>query len=160
MSEGKAAVCDDFTRIFTYALGTIIVFTLVKIAIESATVIPDFLNYRQYAQAFGGIGKFNTEVTLGLFLPFIMMVIPAIRSSFTSRLIAAGLTFVGTLAMHMEILLAGQSRPVGPKAEQYPEYISYFPSIYEWLVFAFAVAVMLLLYTLGERFLKLEAKPA
>lgn len=160
MSEGKAAVCDDFTRIFTYALGTIIVFTLVKIAIESATVIPDFLNYRQYAQAFGGIGKFNTEVILGLFLPFIMMVIPAIRSSYTSRLIAAGLTFVGTLAMHMEILLAGQSRPVGPKAEQYPEYISYFPSIYEWLVFAFAVAVMLLLYTLGERFLKLEAKPA
>ena len=160
MPAAKAAVCDDFTRIFTYALGTVIVFTLLKIAIESATVIPDFLNYRRYAQAFGGIGKFNTEVILGLFLPFIMMVIPAIRSSYTSRMIAAGLTLVGTLAMHMEILLAGQSRPVGPKAEQYPEYISYFPSIYEWLVFALAVAVMLLLYTVGERFLKLESKPA
>ena len=62
--------------------------------------------------------------------------------------------------MHMEILLAGQSRPIGPKAEQYPEYVSYFPSAYEWLVMILAVAVALLLYTLGERYLKLEAAPA
>jgi Ni/Fe-hydrogenase subunit HybB-like protein len=61
--------------------------------------------------------------------------------------------------MHMEILLAGQSRPIGPKAEQYPEYIHYFPSLYEWLVMLLAVAVALLLYTLGERYLKLEAVP-
>ena len=61
--------------------------------------------------------------------------------------------------MQMEILLAGQSRPVGPKAEQYPEFISYFPSIWEWLVFIFALAAMLLLYTLGERYLKLAEAP-
>jgi hypothetical protein len=64
------------------------------------------------------------------------------------------------LAMHMEILLAGQSRPVGPKAEQFPDVISYFPSIWEWMVFMLSIAVMLLLFSLGERFLKLEAKPA
>ena len=158
-SEAKESISNDITRTFTYTLGTVIVFTLVKVAIESATVIPDFLNYRQYAQAFGGIGKLNSEVLIGLLLPFLLMVIPSIRSSHASRILASGLVLIGTLAMHMEILLAGQSRPIGPKAEQYPEYVSYFPSSYEWLVMLLAVAVALLLYTLGERFLKLEAAP-
>lgn len=158
-SEAKESISNDITRMFTYTLGTVIVFTLVKVAIESATVIPDFLNYRQYAQAFGGIGKLNSEVLIGLLLPFLLMVIPSIRSSHASRILASGLVLIGTLAMHMEILLAGQSRPIGPKAEQYPEYVSYFPSSYEWLVMLLAVAVALLLYTLGERFLKLEAAP-
>lgn len=159
MSETKKIICDDFTRIFSFSLGTVIVFTLVKIAIEANTVVPDFLNYRKYAQAFGGIGHFNTEVIVGLFIPFILMAIPSIRTVNASRIVASGLTLAGTLAMHMEILLAGQSRPVGPKAEQYPAYISYFPSLYEWLVFLLAVAIILLLYTLGERYLRLEALP-
>lgn len=157
--EAKQSIFDDMTRFFTYTLGTMIVFVLVKVAIESATVIPDFLNYRQYAQVFGGIGKLNTEVLLGLLLPFVLILIPSIRAGNGSRILASGLVMLGTLAMHMEILLAGQSRPIGPKAEQYPEYISYFPSVYEWLVLLLAVAVALLLYTLGERYLKLEAAP-
>jgi Ni/Fe-hydrogenase subunit HybB-like protein len=157
--EARQPIYDDITRIFTYSVGIVIVFSLVKVAIESATVIPDFLNYRQYAQAFGGIGKLNTEILLGLMLPFLLMVIPAIRKLPASRIVASGLVLMGTLAMHMEILLAGQSRPIGPKAEQYPEYINYVPSVYEWLVMLLAVAVALLLYTLGERYLKLEAAP-
>ena len=158
-SQAMRPVLDEISRIFTYTLGIVIVFTFVKVAIESATVIPDFLNYRQYAQAFGGIGKLNTEVLLGLLLPFVLMAIPSVRRLPGSRMLAAGLVLLGTLAMHMEILLAGQSRPIGPKAEQYPDYISYFPSVYEWLVMLLAVAVALLLYTLGERYLKLETAP-
>ncbi|MCF8049761.1 MAG: polysulfide reductase NrfD [Desulfobacterales bacterium] len=159
LSESIYAIQDDMARIFTWAMGLVIVFTLVKVAIESATVIPDFLNYHKYAQIFGGIGNLNTEVILGLLLPFVLMAIPSIRSTDAGRMLASGLVLVGTLAMHMEILLAGQSRPIGPKAEQYPDYIQYFPSIYEWLVMLLAVAVALLLYTLGERYLKLEAAP-
>ncbi len=151
---------DDFTRIFAWSLGTVVVFTLVKYAFESATTIPEFLSYRKFEHSFGTMGPFHIEVILGLFLPFVMMAIPSIRQIDTSRLVASALVLVGTLMMHMEILLAGQSRPVGPKAEQYPQFISYFPSVWEWLVFALALAVMLLLYTLGERFLKLEAEPA
>jgi molybdopterin-containing oxidoreductase family membrane subunit len=158
-SATPAPVYEDIARIFTYTLGIVIVFTLVKVAIESATVIPDFLNYRLYAQAFGGIGHLNTEVLLGLILPFVLMVIPSVRASRGGRLLASGLVLLGTLAMHMEILLAGQSRPIGPKAEQFPAYVSYFPSLYEWLVFLLAIAVALLLYTFGERYLKLEAVP-
>lgn len=159
ISESRRMIATDFTRIFTWSLGTVVVFTLVKYAFESATTIPEFLSYGKFKHAFGAVGPFHIESILGLFLPFAMMAIPALRQSSGSRLLASALVLMGTLTMHMEILLAGQSRPVGPKAEQYPDFISYFPSIWEWLVFALAVSVMLLLYTLGERFFKLEAEP-
>ncbi len=158
-SEPASAVQDDIARIFVWTLGIVIIFTLVKVAIESATVIPEFLNYRKYAQIFGGIGKLNTEVIVGLLVPFVLMAVPSIRQARVTRILASGLVLVGTLAMHMEILLAGQSRPIGPKAEQYPEYVHYHPSSYEWLVMLLAVSVALLLYTLGERYLKLGAAP-
>lgn len=159
LTEDHESIFNDISRIFTYTLAVVLVFTLVKIVIESATVVPEFLNYRQYAQTFGGIGRLNTEVILGLILPLILMVIPGIRTGISGRMVASALVLAGTLAMHMEILLAGQSRPIGPKAEQYPEYISYFPSMYEWLVMLLAVAVALLLYTMGERYLDLKATP-
>lgn len=157
ITEEKENLLREFTRIFTGALGAVIILTLIRMFIESSTVIPEFLNYHKYAQAFGSIAGINTEVLLGLFLPFILISIPGFRYTQNGRLTASALVFLGTLAMHMEILLAGQSHPVGPKAEQFPEFTAYFPSIWEWAVFMLSVAVMLVLFTLGERFLKLES---
>jgi molybdopterin-containing oxidoreductase family membrane subunit len=159
ISEKQDTLFKEFAPIFTGALGAAIIFTLIKIFIERSTVVPEFLNYHKYAQAFGSIAGINTEILLGLFIPFILISIPSVRNNLNGRLITLVLVFLGTLAIHMEILLAGQSRPVGPKAEQFPEYISYFPSIWEWMVFMLSVAVMLLLFTLGERYLKLEEAP-
>ncbi|HCY83690.1 MAG TPA: hypothetical protein DHV36_00980 [Desulfobacteraceae bacterium] len=160
ISGDKDALFKEFTRIFTGALGAVIILTLIKFFIEGSTVIPEFLNYHKYAQAFGSIAGLNTEVILGLFLPFILISIPGLRHNNSTRILTCALVLLGTLAMHMEILLAGQSRPVGPKAEQFPDVISYYPSSWEWMVFLLAVAVMLLLFSLGERFLKLESTPA
>ena len=115
--------------------------------------------YHQFAHAFGEWRGFHVEVLLGLFLPFVLLLSSSLRKSTGGKIVTSALVLVGTLMMHMEILLAGQSHPVGPKAEQYPEFMSYFPSIWEWLVFVLAVAVMLLLYTLGERYLKLAEAP-
>jgi len=159
LSGAQATVYDDLGNIFMYVTGTVVLFTLLKFAIESSTTIPEFLVYHRFEHAFGAWRVFHTEVILGLFLPFILMFISSVRSATGGKILTSALIFAGTLAMHMEILLAGQSRPVGPKAEQYPEFISYFPSIWEWLVFIFALAVMLLLYTLGERYLKLAEAP-
>jgi len=159
VSNEKDSLYRELTRIFTGALGAVIILTLIKFFIEGSTIIPEFLNYHKFAQAFGSIAGMNTEVILGLFLPFILISIPGLRYNQSTRILASAIVLVGTLAMHMEILLAGQSRPVGPKAEQFPDVISYFPSIWEWIVFMLSIAVMLLLFTLGERFLKLEAKP-
>ena len=157
--EYASVVYDDFTLILTYATGIVAAFTLLKIAIESSTTIPAFLVYHRFEHLFGSIGVFGTEVILGLFLPFVLLLIPSVRGSAGGRILASALIFVGSLARHMEILLAGQSHPVGPKAEQFPQYVQYVPSVWELLVLVFALAVMLLLYTLGERYLKLDEAP-
>ena len=154
------AMYDDFTMILTYATGIVVAFTLLKIAIESSTTIPAFLVYHKFEHLFGSIGVFGTEVILGLFLPFVLLLIPSVRGSAGGRIFASALVFAGSLARHMEILLAGQSHPVGPKAEQFPQYVQYVPSVWELLVLVFALAVMLLLYTLGERYLKLNGASA
>ncbi|MDH3880523.1 MAG: polysulfide reductase NrfD [Desulfobacteraceae bacterium] len=157
--ERQTSLYNEFTVIFAYIASIAVVFSLVKFAIESATTVPEFLIYHKFEHAFGAWQGFHFEVLLGLFLPFLLLLIPSVRRSVGGKTVTSGLILVGTLMMHMEILLAGQSHPVGPKAEQYPEFISYFPSIWEWLVFVFALAVMLLLYTLGERYLKLMEVP-
>jgi molybdopterin-containing oxidoreductase family membrane subunit len=158
--ENATVVYNDFSLILTYATGIVVAFTLLKIAIESSTTIPAFLVYHKFEHLFGSIGVFGTEVILGLFLPFVLLLIPSVRESVGGRILASALIFVGSLARHMEILLAGQSHPVGPKAEQFPQYVQYVPSVWELLVLVFALAVMLLLYTLGERYLKLNEAPA
>jgi Ni/Fe-hydrogenase subunit HybB-like protein len=157
--ERQTSLYNEFTIIFAYVAGIAVVLSLVKFAIESATTVPEFLIYHKFEHAFGAWQGFHLEVLLGLFLPFVLLLIPAVRKSMGGKTVTSVLILVGTLMMHMEILLAGQSHPVGPKAEQYPAFISYFPSIWEWLVFVFALAVMLLLYTLGERYLKLAEVP-
>jgi molybdopterin-containing oxidoreductase family membrane subunit len=157
--EYGAVLYDEFTLILTYSAGIVTAFTLLKIIIESSTTIPAFLVYHKFEHLFGSIGVFGTEVILGLFLPFVLLLIPSVRASAGGRILASALIFVGSLARHMEILLAGQSHPVGPKAEQFPQYVQYVPSIWELLVLVFALAVMLLLYTLGERYLKLNEAP-
>jgi Ni/Fe-hydrogenase subunit HybB-like protein len=157
--EYAAVLYDEFTLILTYAAGIVTVFTLLKIILESSTTIPAFLVYHKFEHLFGSIGLFGTEIILGLFLPFVLLLIPAVRGSVGGRILASALIFVGSLARHMEILLAGQSHPVGPKAEQFPQYVQYVPTVWELLVLVFALAVMLLLYTLGERYLKLNEAP-
>jgi len=156
----QAEPFQQIVAIFRYVTGVVVGFTLVKFIIEGHTVVPEFLVYHKFAHAFGTWQGIHTEVILGLFLPFVLMLIPAVRKSRGGQMAFSVLITIGTLAMVMEILLAGQSHPVGPKAEQFPEFMSYFPSVWEWLVFLLSVAIMLLLYTLGEKYLKLEATPA
>ena len=157
--ESQTPLYNELTTIFGYIAGIAVIFTLVKFAIESATVVPEFLVYGEFKHAFGAYRGFHAEVLLGLFLPFVLLLIPSVRKSVGGKIFTSALILVGTLMMHMEILLAGQSHPVGPKAEQFAGFIAYFPSIWEWLVFVFALAIMLLLYTLGERYLKLAEVP-
>jgi Ni/Fe-hydrogenase subunit HybB-like protein len=155
--EKEASLYNELGKGFLYLIGIVVLFTILKATIEEWSIYPEFLSYHMFEHAFGAWQIFHTEVLLGLFLPFILMAVPAIRRSSAGKLVSSALLLAGILAIHMEILLAGQSRPVGPKAEQFPEFARYAPSVWEWLVFAFAVALMLLLYTLGERYLKLQA---
>jgi Ni/Fe-hydrogenase subunit HybB-like protein len=157
--DKEAYLYNDLARGFFYVTGIVVLFTILKATIEAWSTYPEFLSYHMFEHAFGVWQIFHTEVMLGLFLPFILIAVPTVRRSSVGKLVTSALLLAGTLAMHMEILLAGQSRPLGPKAEQFPEFVHYAPSVWEWLVFVFAIVIMLLLSTLGERYLKLEAIP-
>jgi molybdopterin-containing oxidoreductase family membrane subunit len=157
--ESQTPLYNELATFFGYITAITVILTLVKFAIEAATVVPEFMVYHQFEHAFGAWQGFHVEVLLGLFLPFVLLLIPSLRKSVGGKIVTSALILTGTLMMHMEILLAGQSHPVGPKAEQFASFISYFPSIWEWLVFLLAVAIMMLLYTLGERYLRLAEVP-
>ena len=86
-----AELYDEIALIFTYAIAVVVGFTLLKIAIESATVVPEFLVYRQFEHAFGAIQGFHTEVLLGLFLPFVLLLIPSVRASAGGKIVASAI---------------------------------------------------------------------
>ncbi len=155
-----AAPFEDFMVIFKYAASTVVVLTVLGEAIESTTVVPEFLSIRKFVHPFGTIMGFHIEVIVGLFLPFILLLMPSVRRTSGGKIIIGALALIGSAGMHMQILIAGQSHPIGPKAEQFPEVLNYYPSIWEWLVALLSVAIILVLYTLGERYFGLEAETA
>lgn len=106
-----------------------------------------------------GSWQYQAELWLGLVVPFLMMLSPSVRNTVKGKVVASALVLVGTFIGRMEVLLAGQAHPTGPRAVGMPEFVVYTPNGWEWLVVAFALAVMLLLYSLGERYIKLEAIP-
>jgi len=157
--EANSQLYDEVCIILKYATGAVVVLTLLNTAIERTTVVPEFLSIRNFEHPFGTIIGFHLEVVVGLFLPFILLLIPSVRSTVGGKIVIGALAWIGSMGMHMQILIAGQSHPIGPKAEQFTTALSYYPSIWEWLIGLLAVAIILILYTLGERYLKLEAVP-
>ncbi len=144
-----------FHRLFTYSAAAVVIITLLKTAVEWSTVVPEFVTLRSFSHPFTPLFGVPMEVVVGLFLPLILLMIRPIQKSTNGVLITALLAWIGSLAIHTRLLIAGQSYPVGPKAEHYPEVLAYLPSAWEWMVALFAISLMLLLYTLGERYLKL-----
>jgi Ni/Fe-hydrogenase subunit HybB-like protein len=103
--------------------------------------------------------SFQAEFWLGLVAPLVLVAIPAVRASNLGKVVVAGLFLAGMFAGRLEFILSAEMMPFGPLAEGRPEFVSYFPTIWEVLVPVFGISVMLMLYSLGERFLNLEAAP-
>ncbi len=158
--EVHADLFDEFCQIFKYAAGTVIILTVLKSVIGATTVVPEFLYIRNYEYPIAPIFGYHLEVVLGLFLPFILLLIPSIRKTINGKMTIGAIATIGSVGIHMQLLIAGQSHPIGPKAEQYANVLGYFPSIWEWLVALFALTIMLFLFTIGERYLKLQSTPS
>lgn len=154
-SPYRPAVDEVFYRLFAWSAGAAIVITGVKSAVAASTVIPEFMAHRTLNTPFGSLFGFPLEAIVGLVVPFALIMSPAVRKTTTGTLATALIAWAGSLVIHMKILINGQRFPVGPKAEQFPDIVTYAPSPWEWLVALFAISVMLLLYTLGERYLNL-----
>jgi molybdopterin-containing oxidoreductase family membrane subunit len=104
-------------------------------------------------------GWYHLALWVGLVIPLVLIAMPSVRQAAWAKVTAAVLFLVGMFAGRLEMVLSGLVMPTGPKAEGQPTFVSYWPTIWEVFVFASALAVLLLVYTLGEQHLKLSETP-
>lgn len=146
-SQVSDQAMNMLARKFSFVIGLTLIFYFLKLALASGSTYPEFAT------------AINFSLILFLVVPYVLMISPGLHRTAWAKTLASAITLIGIFAVHMQILIGGQVRPVGPKAEGLPEVLTYFPSIWEILVVVFALCVMLLLYTLGERFLRLDDTP-
>ena len=152
LSEGDRNLYDDLGKIFGFVMALILVFFLWRTIVGgmSATAV-EFAGFRHML----GSGWYHLALWVGLVIPLVLIAMPAVRQAAWGKITVAVLFLVGMFAGRLEMVLSGLVMPTGPKAEGQPPFVSYWPTIWEVFVFVSALAVMLFIYTLGERNLKL-----
>ena len=153
MSAERTALFNEIAKVFGVVIGvTLVLFIWRSITGAISSSVIEFAAFRHMV----GSLSYQTELWLGLVVPFILMVLPSVRITTWGKVVASTSLLFGMLAGRLELVLTGEIMPMGPMAEGIPEFVSYFPTISELLVAIFALAVMLLLYTLGDRHLNLD----
>lgn len=142
-------------NVFGLVIGVTLIFVVWRTIVGLYATSSEYLAFKYIV----GSWQYQIEFWIGLVVPFLMMLSPSVRSTVKGKVVASTLVLLGTFIARMEGLLAGQAHPTGPRGVGMPEFVVYTPNGWEWLVVAFALAVMLLLYSLGERYIKLEAMP-
>ncbi len=156
ISQEQASLYDEISKWF----GVLIAF--ITVGFIWRTIIGSFSSSAVEFAAFRHmltLPLFQAEFWLGLVAPLVLVAIPAVRASQAGKVVVAGLFLVGMLIGRLEFILSAEMIPFGPLAVGRPEFVSYFPTIWEVLVPLSALSAMLLLYSLGERFLNLEGTP-
>lgn len=143
---------DELGKVFGLVIGIVMFFFIWRTIVGLYASAPGFIVVDYIVRSF----PYHFELWLGLVVPFILMVVPSLRAKTSSLVAASALVLLGMFSSRMELLLEGQATPLGPRAVGMPEFVTYFPNMWEWLVVVFSLSVMLLLYTLGEQYLKLE----
>jgi molybdopterin-containing oxidoreductase family membrane subunit len=153
MGEDEKNLYDDIGKLF----GVVMVFTLIFfiwrtiVGGASASAI-EFAGFRHMLSS----GWYHLALWVGLVIPLLLISISSVRKATWGKFTASVLFLVGMFAGRLEMVLSGLVMPTGPKGEGQPPFVSYWPTIWEVFVFVFGLAVLLLVYTLGERHLKLQ----
>jgi molybdopterin-containing oxidoreductase family membrane subunit len=149
------SIYKDLSKIFAFVLGITILFVTWR------TISGLYANRAEFAVVTYMVGSwsFRIELFIGLLLPFALMISPAIRANVNAKIIASVFAWVGLGIGRMEMLMSGQMVPIMPKVSLEKNIILYDPTIWEWVIGFFSFALMLFLYTMGEKYLKLGASP-
>lgn len=150
-------VKELFSRDYRFIAIVLIIINWVLIAGKWAPLVFDPEELRHlllllagpFSPAFWGL-----EVVLGTVVPLILLFYRRTRQSTAWLLIAAALIVVGLFAAKYDLIIGGQS--IGGLFSRV--FIPYLPSAAEIFVLVGGVAVLLLLYTLGELLLPLESE--
>jgi len=153
MREEEKNLYDDIGKLF----GVVMVFTLIffiwrTIVGGASALAMEFAGFRHMM----GSGWYHLALWVGLVIPLLLISIPSVRKATWGKVTASALFLVGMFGGRLEMVLSGLVMPTGPKGEGQPPFVSYWPTIWEVFVFVFGLAVLLLVYTLGERHLKLQ----
>lgn len=143
---------ESLSKIFGAFIGITLLFSIWRILIGLYANRPEFdaLNY------IVDTWHYRIEIFVGLMIPFAIMIIPNFRKTFSGKLTAAVLVFIGLGIERMNMVMLGQIRPIFPQFLESTNIISYFPTFWEWAIAMFSLTLMLFLYTLGERYLDLD----
>lgn len=93
------------------------------------------------------------EILIGLLIPFFFLLFFPKAKSSKGVFLASLLVLIGLFVSRFDLVITGQIAPVwgGP-------YASYSPTLIEWTMVASAIALCLLIYSIGEKLLPLEEK--
>ena len=156
VSEEKSALYNEFARLMGIVAGMVAVLFLWRTI--SGGISSTAVEYQAFKHMIGSI-PYNIEFWLGLVIPTVLMLAPAMRVTMWGKVTASVLILVGMFAGRLEFVLSGVVRPLGQMAEGRPEIVGYMPTVYELFVALFGLSVMLLVYTIGERYLKFDSVP-
>ena len=152
-STAQADLYDEVAKVFGIVIGVTLVLFLWRAIIggvsSSAVELGAFKRMMQSL-------SFQTELWVGLVAPLVLMLIPSVRVTTWGKVVASLLLLVGMFAGRLEFILTAEIQPMGQMAEGLPQFVGYFPTISEVFVAIFGLAVMLLLYALGERYFDLD----
>jgi Ni/Fe-hydrogenase subunit HybB-like protein len=154
--DNAADLYNELARIMGIIAGMVLILFVWRTIIGGISSTSDDL--RAFKHMIGSV-PYHIELWLGLAVPTLMMLVPSIRQTFAGKVTASFLMLVGMFAGRLEFVLSGVIRPLGQMAEGRPEFVSYTPNFYEIFVALAGFSVMLLIYTLGDRYLKLQASP-
>jgi len=151
ISEERMTVYNDIAKLFGVMVAVTLLLTLWRtiVGVTSSSSL-EFGALRHMVKSV----SFNLELWLGLVVPLILI---SVRKSTAGKVTAALLLLVGMFAGRLEVILSGEIMPLGAMAEGRAEFVSYLPTIWEVFVALFGISVALLVYTLGDRYLKLDA---
>ena len=153
LSAERSALFNEIAKVFGVVIGTTLVLFIWRSI--TGTISSSGVEFEAFRHMTGSL-SYQTELWLGLVVPFVLMLLPSVRITTWGKVVASTSLLVGMLAGRLELVLTGEIMPLGPMAEGLPEFVSYFPTISEVFVAIFALAIMLLLYTLGDRHLNLD----
>ena len=153
LREGERNLYDDIGKLFGVVIGLTLIFFIWRTIVGGASASAiEFAGFRHML----GSGWYHLALWVGLVIPLLLISIPSVRKATWGKVTSSALFLVGMFAGRMEMVLSGLVMPTGPKAEGQLPFVSYWPTIWEVFVLVFGLAVLLLVYTLGERHLKLQ----
>ena len=152
-ARDKDDLYDEMAKILGVVVGFVLVLILWRTVIGGLSSAD--LGFTGFRRMLGSL-SYHVQLWIGLVLPLALLLVPGVRTTSRGKMLAGLAVLIGLLFGRLEFILSAEVVPLGAMAEGGPGLVGYGPTIWEVFVTVFGVSLMLLIYGLGDRFLKLE----